>query len=42
MSSLQFAIYLGFILLMYFISQDPDDDDDTDGGMMIPSYNPTQ
>ena len=30
------------LIVFYFIFQDTDDDDDRDGGMMIPSYNPTQ
>jgi len=30
------------LIVFYFIFQDTDDDDDRDGGMMVPSYNPTQ
>ena len=29
------------LIVFYFIFQDTDDDDDRDGGMMVPSYNPT-
>ena len=30
------------LIVFYFIFRDTDDDDDRDGGMMVPSYNPTQ
>jgi hypothetical protein len=26
------------LIILYFVTQNPDDDDDQDGGMMVPSY----
>jgi len=26
------------LIILYFVSQNPDDDDDQDGGIMVPSY----
>jgi len=42
MSSIQIVLYSIFLMILFFVFSDTDDDDDRDGGMMVPSYNPTQ